>query len=253
MKTLTRIAMVLSLGMVVPANAALITIEPDGYAAGTNLSQSVSSVNLWNFHSSGGTGAFGDVYAAVDARCATRPGDCQATTGNTVFSREQDGHIENYLAGRWGEAGAARDCFQRMQTGPCSPYNSFDALLIGFNTATNFVEISGSYLMDWPILFAFDSSRNLIGGGHGCCNTFHGTGPDAGDFSTSTLAFSSGSANIAYVIAAGWSAPSSLDALRYNDMSVPEPGTALLLAVGLAAMFGLRRRRLRAGPSLLRG
>lgn len=245
MRIISRIAMVLAWGLALPANAALITLEPDDYAAGTNLTSTVTGVQLWNFSRSAAGATFGDVYAATDLRCATTPDDCQAITGNRVFSRESDGYIDNPLDSRWGEAGAARTCFQRMLTGSCSPFDQFTALLIGFETPTDYVELSGSYIQDYPILFAFDSSRNLLGGGHGCCNTFHGTGPDSGWFSTSTVRFGSGAADISYVIAAGWSASSSLDVLRYNDVSVPEPGTALLLGVALVAMFGLRRRQLR--------
>jgi hypothetical protein len=234
MKSKTGMMAIAVLGLVATAaHAEIITIDPDNYAAGTNLSSSIAGVGLSGYSKdfSGGAVAHDAVYAASDPHCATNPSECKAVTGAHVFSKESDG-VEDFLGGVWFEANAARHCFEASL---CS--GGFSALLIDFATPTDFVEISGKFRSDSPLLYAFDASRNFLGGG--CCTT-----PGQwNSFTTGTSLFQSATANISYVIAAGWSASSSLDVLRYNDVSsVPAPGTALLFAAGLAGAWLARRR-----------
>jgi hypothetical protein len=234
MKSKTGMRVIASLGLMAgAAHAEIITIDPDNYAAGTNLSSSIAGVGLSGFSKdfSGGAVSHDAIYSAADPRCSSNPADCKAVTGAHVFSKESGG-VEDFLGGRWFEASSARYCFE---TSVCS--GGFSALLIDFATPTDFVEISGRFLSDSPLLYAFDASRNFLGGG--CCTT-----PGQwNSFTTGTSLFQSATANISYVIAAGWSSNSSLDVLRYNETaSVPAPGTALLFAAGLAGAWLSRRR-----------
>jgi hypothetical protein len=238
MKGLRRLALlaILANGAIcAPAWAVLVTIDPDDYAAGTNLSHAVAGVSLSTFSSSGnGSFAFSDVFSSQDAACVSNSVNCKAVTGSKVFSMSSGAAYDSNAA--WHDSPASYRCFQRVTTGSCTQ-DSFRALLISFDNPTNYVDISGVFTSDWPLLIALDSSRNLISFG-----TEEGAGMFGG---TAASRYTSALANISYVVAAGWSASAHLDALRYDDMnhSVPEPGTALLFGLALAGFAAARRKR----------
>jgi hypothetical protein len=139
----------------------------------------------------------------------------------------------------WFDSPAAARCLLVLLANRCTSDN-FSALLINFRNPTDYFEISGAYLADSPLFYAFDASLNRIGGSGGSGGF---AGPGEGNYAIQTVAFESASANISYVVAAGWSASSSLDVLRYNDVSVPEPGTLTLFGIVLAGALAARRKR----------
>lgn len=242
MKGLKRLALLLTLAncaVSAPTWAALVTIDPDGYAPGTNLSNLIPGVTLSTFSSPGnGSFAFADVFSAEDSACVSGVGDCKAVTGTKVFSNNASGNYGPNQA--WFDSPTSYRCFQRVPSGSCSG-DDFRALLITFDNPTNYVDISGVFTSDWPLLIALDSARNLISFG-----SEEGIGMMGG---IAASRYTSSLANISYVLAAGWSAGSHLDALHFDDMnySVPEPGTALLFGLALIG-FALtqRSRRVRA-------
>jgi hypothetical protein len=216
-----------------PANAALVTIEPDDYAVGTNLTRTLQDVSLFSFVNTRDGGLrIGDVVVAEANGCDVRPDDCYAVTGSRIFGRDGDPNP------RWWDSPGAHRCFESLFTNPCSRSVDFFALLISFDTPTDYVEISGNFTADHPLIYLYDESRNLIGAHEARVPWERGS-----TYTTSTALFQSSSANVAYMVAAGWAAGTSLDVLRYNDVNVPEPGTALLFSVALAGMALLRRRR----------
>lgn len=226
----------------VPANAIIITIDPDDYAPGTNMSSIFADVSFGAFTGSGSLFTMGDVYALEDPACAVRPDDCFAITGTQVFGRFSSGQF-GVSQLTWFDSPTAANCLPALLANRCPSLN-FAALVINFRNPTNYVEISGAYMADSPLLYAFDASLNRIGSG-GALGPF--PGPGEGIYATQTSSFESTTANIAYVVAAGWSASSSLDVLRYNDMSVPEPGTLTLFGLAVVGALAARRRRLTAG------
>jgi hypothetical protein len=238
MKGLKRLALLLTLAgcsVCTPAWAVLVTVDPDGYAPGTNLSNLIPGVSFSTFSSPGnGSFSFADVYSAEDSACVGGPGECKAVTGTKVFSRDGGGILDPNHG--WFDSPTARRCFERVASGSCAEEN-FSALLISFADPTNYVEMSGWFTADWPLLYAYDASRNLIGGG-----TEEGAGSS---HTVGVTRYQSSLSNISFVIAAGWAASSHLDVLRYDDMntSVPEPGTALLFGLALLGFAAARRSR----------
>lgn len=240
MKGLKRLALLLTLAhgaVCAPAFSAIVTIDPDGYAPGTNLSHVVPGVTLSTFASPGDRSfSFSDVYASQDVACVSNPAQCRAVTGTNVFSMVPSATYDTGPG--WHDSPGARYCFQQSPSGLC-PSENFRALLISFENPTDYVEIGGRYLSDTPLLIAFDAARNMLSFG----SMEEGLPGGNPNFSLGLSRYQSSLANISYVVAAGWSASAHLDVLRYDDMdrSVPEPGTALLFGVALLG-FALAQR-----------
>jgi len=231
LKGLSLLLILANCAVCAPAWAVLVTIDPDDYAPGTNLTNLIPGVSISSFSSPGnGTFSFSDVYAAQDAACLLGPGNCRAVTGANVFTMDASG-IFNSNQG-WFDSPNARRCFADVGTGSCSSEN-FRALVISFDNPTDYVQISGWFTSDWPLLYAFDSSRTLIGGGSEEGIMQHDT--------SAATRYQSSLTNISFVVAAGWAASSTLDAFVYNDVSVPEPGTAVLFGLALVGFAASRR------------
>lgn len=194
-------------------NAAPILVDADAFAAGTNISAAFPGVTL---SAVGGGFSSGPSIFAVDPLAGAEP--FTASTGRLVF-------------------GTDSASFPHLFREP-----GFLNMRVDFASPTNFVSIDyiSNDAADTGFLRAFDSGNNLLG-------TYTTASLAANAFEAMT--FSSGTSNIAYILAGGLNGSSSggLDNLQYGEAvaAVPEPTSLLLLGTG--ALGALARRRKNAG------
>ena len=234
-----------------PADADLITIEPDNFAAGTNLTAATPGVLLWAALVTGTSAnplLLSAVYALHSSACADGNSFtlCYAVTGSQGFSSSSN--PEGSLLS-WSSARIPANCFALLNSSTFggSPNScgasvaGFQALLIELSTPTTFVEIAGGWNSDYLELRAFDENFNMvaipqiltIASARGWLfhdrNRLHGLTdrkPEVRIFAGST------EGGIA------------LD--RLSIAQVPEPSTLLLTMAGLVGLRGHLRRRTRS-------
>ena len=185
------------------ANAILITVDPDSFADGTDISNAFSGISL---------SAIDGGFNVLSTPSVFSQTSSLASTGTQVF-----GH-DGIFVETWAE-GLVAD------------------LRIDFAQATDFIslDIIANDGFDPGFLAAYDSADALLG-------SFTTQG-DLGSGTPETATISSGSANIAYVIASGLGGNDvALDNLIYNSATVPEPAVLALLSLGLFGI-GVARRK----------
>lgn len=236
-----------------PVHATMMTIEPDDYAPGTNLSGAVEGVSLLSFSRfSDGSYSFAPVYAESHDACTGDPFNCSAVTGTNTFSPNASASSNDIYSGSyWGSTWDSVRCFQLVGRGLCTGMDvedNFTDLLIAFDEPMSYVEISGVFYSDGIRLAAFDAGRNFLGSGTGwdnIYNCFPYNFPCTSEFNSATTWIQRPTADISYVLAGSalgtWTV---LDVLRFSrdGRSVPAPGPLGLFLFGLAAL-ALRRRR----------
>lgn len=218
----------------VPVFATPIVIEPDDYAAGTDLSTISTWVTL--------TTTRGDaVYSSsVDSRWErAAQGQGTGPLGNQVFSRDRDENSEWYY---WHDY---------------VPEDQQDGLNIVFNQAVSsfsllFAELfgDGGCCVSDPIyvyIYGTDGAlQAAVNGEH--LGGYLGTYIDDWDGSEYDAwpwyQFTYSGSNIGRVVVGGESEPTTIDRLTFTleNSVVPVPATASLFAL-LLAWFGLQRRR----------
>src|SRR5262245_8668264 len=96
------------------SRANIVLLEPDDYAAGTNVTSAIPFVSLWTFRSNGGT-AYAPTFSPVFVADCNNPYGCAATTGSRVFRDGFGGNIE------WGAFGTglqgAGTCLRHLGLG----------------------------------------------------------------------------------------------------------------------------------------
>lgn len=185
------------------ASAILITVDPDDFADGTDISNAFSGITLSAIDGGNNVLLTSSVFSQASSL---------ASTGTQVF-----GH-DGIFTQTWAN-GLVGD------------------LRIDFLQATDFVSIDiiANNGFDPGFLEAYDSSGTLL-------DSFVTQG-DLGSGTSETASISSASANIAYVIASGLSGNDvGLDNLTYNSATVPEPTVLALLSFGLLGI-GIAKRK----------
>lgn len=235
-----RTTLFLALMMATTANATIITIDPDGFDDGKNLTRVFPGVTIQYLSAYGSTGVeFRDAFVTEDLGCHTPGASCRAATGTKLFS-ELTGTADS---GSPSIAEAA-SCFQNgdfcASAGSHWGGRGFNLLLVEFQHPTDFAQISGTWLNDWVMAYAFDSNFNQVAASQfgGQFDLSRCRGDTSNDWCANTVSVESSHQNISWLLAGSWAGIANVDDLRFN--SVPEPSTLSLLGV---AIFGLAIRR----------
>lgn len=208
------------------AQASLITIDPESYAPGTNISHQFPGVTLSTRVFGNGAWAEQDVFSVTCGSHPLCPG-----VGNTIFGYERGGSL---VGGFYSEAGAAVACLGAQPSAWCMRYEQ-EFLEITFDNPTSYITVESAHYSDWPMFWAFDALGNLLQLSDE--RTFTAPWPN-NTFETATL--TSTIPNISRLVVSGSLGVVRLDRITYA--SVPEPGTFGLLALGILGGLMARRR-----------
>lgn len=239
------------------ANATLLTIDPDSYAPGTNLTQVSAAARISEWISDGSSARFEDVYALADNR---------APSGANLFGHAAHpaASAADWRAGQYTQNCALGDCAF-----------SFNVLRVDFTVATNYAQIWSTTdhftFIDGAFFSAFRADNSLVGrcflqqtennGAIIGSSTLVGTGDPCGQVERTfacadpldpvtcyygqSLSVTSALDDIAYVVFGGNGFSGTRAFADRLSFDIPDAGSAGLLLGGLA-VFGLLRRRPRA-------
>lgn len=224
----------------VPAHATIIvTVDPDNYAADTNLTHAVSDVTIsWLSQSGYSSSTYDPLRSDVFGRVCTGI-FCAPDTGTLAFGRR----IDDFTNGT--QTLGVTDyqlCFEGNMGG-CR--FGFSVIEFYFASLTDFVQLGFGFASDGPGLLFYDDSDSLIAF---CGSAFGGREVGPCDYryddrypgsSGYLFSLSTDSRNIRRVVAGGWPGSATVNSVGF---STPEPGPLALFGVGLAGL-ALRRRR----------
>ena len=233
-----------------PADADLITIEPDAFTAGTNVTAVTPGVLLWAALVTGTSVdplRLSAVYAQHSGACddASLFTQCYAATGSQGFSpvSNPEGTLFSWSSDRF-----PANCFALLNSSSfagspnsCGPsVAGFQALLIELSAPTSFVEIAGAWNSDYLELRAFDENFNLLP----LPQTLTTDPRMPGYATTGTVSMAAPTATMKYVFAGSTEGGIALD--RLSVAQVPEPSTLLLAMAGFVGLHAHRRRLTRS-------
>jgi hypothetical protein len=227
--TLTSCALILLGAMQPPAEAHIVTLEPDAYAAGTDVSNAWAheGIRMQSWVSSP-TFETGPV---LSADAGFRP----AFTGSRVFGHHSP-YTDETVTG-WGAINDIHRCLTDP-TFPCGEMRPewYSALYISFERPVDFVEAFGVWSIDWLGMILLGADGQRIGSVYDQNILF-----TDGVWLYGSTQVQRESRDIYGVILGGVIGGSNVDMIRVN---VPEPGAIALLSLGLLGM-GLARQRTR--------
>lgn len=225
----------LSFVLVSPAHAITITIEPDDYTAGTNVSTLFRDLTMYRMSSFEGANSL-NLYNNFHVPLSPTP------LFTPIF-------IETRQEARWipPTGDQSFGSFRRPSDAAFSSnFGVYSAMMIQFNAPVNYFEIAGSWNSDEQQIWAFDANNQLLNlarsrtwlWGYDPVN-----GLDSPAADVASIGSIYGNSLIRTVFVGGWENPATLDTMRYNK--VPEPSSLLLLALGVvfATTIEWRRRR----------
>lgn len=220
-----RATLMLAFFVAIPANAALITIEADDYAVGTELTTLGDRAIIRRLSATGlGLPTYSPMFTVAAFT---------EQLGNRVISAERGPDS--------GPLPFSAACI--LGTGPCntSVFGNTPAIRFDFLDGTDFFQIDGETNSDPHGVWAYDVNGLLLATcvalQSGCSELLAPTGI-FGPFSTRTT-ISRDSRDISTVIVLGLSGATRIDHAVY---SVPEPITLSLLTAGLLGMLASRRK-----------
>lgn len=224
------------------ANAALITIEPDDYAPGTDLSHIVAGVTLESLYQAGNSGnRWNPVVSPIYAGTSYS----HAPTGDQMFATQllPTGY-------GLGDARYADGCHRITLPSGISGYcnQGFSVLSARFESGTSFVSLDGVWTADPVWLYAYNSAGELVASCFGPnepnnpgCYT---AGLVTPGWNNGTVSVYSAASDIAWIIASSDNGAGGVDRLVFESpASVPEPATFGMLLAGVAGGFIARRKK----------
>jgi hypothetical protein len=211
----------------VAAHASLITIDPENYAPGTNISHQFPGVTLSTIVTGNGAVVRQDVFSVTCGSHPLCPG-----VGSNIFGYESGTSLHG---GFYSEASAAVNCLGAQPSEWCTRYNQ-QFLDIRFDNPTDYVAVESAHFSDWPMFWAFDALGNLLQVDEE--RIFTAPWPN-NNFETTILTATI--PNISRLVVSGSLGTVRLDSITYA--SVPEPGTFGLLALGMFGVLMMSRRR----------
>ncbi len=212
-------------GAAATASATPITINPNDFPLGTDLSTMFSGATLSRVRNAPNTDG-------VDGRQAFRP------VFAPVFAlptQHTDGALS--IGGLGTEIHDYRDCRNSGGSGLLFGCSNYDVLDVSFDNPTGFLEVRSMFFSDGPSILAYDRAGNQITFALG---EYVATTTQAGSTRASTITLTRSQSDISKIVYGGAGGSATPVAITY---SVAEPATVGMLLLGIAGAATLRRRR----------